>query len=198
MACVLHPLNTQAEAEAQVSPCPSPEFLDPGLDSCTALATASPRRGPRRGHPLTPSLFLPEEKEMHDAPRTLGIFQHNCLKIAWPLQPDSFLGRVSAAQPVPAASAGSAGLAKRAWGEGHGLGPRGPFPCSGQAHLLLPPHESPERVLEQVADLSSSPPIVPTTPWAGPTTPVHLSSLLQCLPGFSVPRFPHLRKRVLH
>lgn len=53
MACALHPLNTQAEAEAeaQVSPGPSPEFLDPGLDSCTALATASPRRGPRRAFP---------------------------------------------------------------------------------------------------------------------------------------------------
>lgn len=119
---------------------------------------------------------------MHDATWTLGIFQHNCLKIAWATTAQ-FLFRKGFGKPA------CPGGRLRKWrpgrsgasGRGHGSGSQERSPCSGWAHL---PSPTCTRACAEAVPSYPQLSLNAISPEAGPPALVHFSPLLWCGRGF--------------
>lgn len=156
-------------------------------------------QGPSHGGGSTHSISfsLPAVKGTHDATCTLGIFQHNCLKITRATTA-RFLFRKGFGSPACPGSwlrkwrLGQAGPGARAMDWGHRDPP------------LLRPGSLPVTHLPRAGQLGAQPPPHPrfsvgiSTPWAGPRAQRIPAPCHSALHGFSVPQFPHLRGGVLH
>lgn len=138
----------------------------------------------KEGSTYSLSLFFLKEKKKkttHDATCSLGIFQHNCLKIAWAITAQ-FLFRKGFSSPAcPGGPLRKRRLGQQGLGRGRGRGATGPLPLLRPgpppvSHLPRPGCQ--EHGVEEVVASSSSAPPGGHLPETGPPALGHFSLLL--------------------